>query len=143
MNNKLSVEILSSDKLILKEEDVNEIVVPTTMGDVGILPNHMGLISHIKPGEIVIKKNNRDDLLAITGGFLEVRKNRVSILADYAIRAEDIEVRRAEEAKERAKKVMENLTDREEFAKAEADLLRALLELKVATRRKTRETKLV
>ena len=74
--------------------------------------------------------------LATTGGFLEVLQNNVNVLADYAVRAESIEIAKVEEAKKRAEKLLEETKDKQELALAQADLQKAILELKVARRRK-------
>ena len=136
---KLILEIITPTKVILREE-VDEITVTTPNGEISILPNHVDLLTKIIPGEMVIKRNNKSELFAITGGFLEISKNNVSILADHAIRAEDIEVAKAKEAKERAEQVMKDKEGNRNFVMAEADLRRALIELKVATKHHQKRT---
>ena len=119
-------------------DDVDEIVVPTQSGQLTILPEHIALLTPITPGEMIIKKDGKEELMAITGGFLEVGENTVTILADYAVRGSNIQVAKAQEAKKRAEKAMaEKATDRD-FAEAEAQLRRSLLELKVADKLKKR-----
>ena len=78
------------------------------------------------------------DLFAITGGFLEVLNSHVNVLADYAIHADDIEIAKVEEAKERAQKAMKEKTTEEDFRVANAELAKSLLQLKVAHKRKVR-----
>lgn len=131
----LQLEIITPLKSVLKEQ-VDEIIIPTELGEIAILPNHVPLLAKIKPGEMIIKKNQKPIFFAITGGFLEVQNNNITILADYAVRAENIEVARAKEAEERAKNVMKQKTSGRDFVIAEADLRRALLELHVARRHK-------
>lgn len=131
----LQLEIITPLKSILKEE-VDEIILPTETGEITILPNHVPLVTKIKPGEMIIKKGQKASFFAITGGFLEIIDNKVTILADYAVRAEDIEVAKAKEAEERAKQTMKEKGDKREFATAEADLRRAIVELHVARRHK-------
>lgn len=132
---KLFLEIITPTKVVLKEE-VDEITIPTADGEISILPNHVDLLTKIKPGEMIIKKNNKLDSFAITGGFLEIAKNHVNILADYAVRAQDIEVAKANEAQERAKMAMKNKGTENEFRVAQAELIKALLELKIARKHK-------
>jgi F-type H+-transporting ATPase subunit epsilon len=134
----LLLEIITPEKVIYKDE-VSEVVVPTVDGEITILPNHVNLLTQIKPGELIIKKGSAQHYLAITGGFLEIgNNNKISILAEYAVRAQDIEVARAMEAKKRAEKVMsEKLTDNEQKI-AQAEMIKAILELKVATKHKRR-----
>lgn len=133
----LYLSIITTEKVVYNDE-VSEIVVPTVSGEIAILPNHINLLTQVNPGELIIKKGQSTQSLAITGGFLEVLDNKVSILADYAIKAQDIEVARATEAKKRAEKIMnEKITDKEQKI-AQAELIKAILELKVATRHKRR-----
>lgn len=133
----LHLEVITPEKIIYKD-DIDEVLVPTSKGQIGILPDHINLLTQVTSGEIHIKKGGKDQFLAVTGGFLEVSQNKITILADYAVRSEDIEVARAQEAKKRAEKLMEEKTSEKDFARIEADLQKSLLELKVAERRKHR-----
>lgn len=137
----LHLEIITPEKVVYKD-DVNEVISPTVNGEISILPNHVGLLTQIAPGEITVKKQGREYFLAITGGFLEVSRNKVTILADYAIRSEEIEIEKAQEAQKKARKLMEEKTSEKDFAIAESELRRSLLELKVAHRRKHLRTSL-
>lgn len=133
----LPLEIITTEKVVYKD-DVDEIIVPTVNGEIAILPNHINLLTQITPGELIIKKGTSIQLLAITGGFLEVNNNKISILADYAIKAQDIQLARASEAKKRAEKVMNEKTTDNEQRIAQAELVKAILELKIATKHKRR-----
>lgn len=133
----LLLEVITPETVILKEE-VDEIVVQTTTGEITILPNHEDLLTKLKEGEMLIKKHGKITYFALTGGFLEVSQNKVNILADYAIRAEDIEIAKAEEAKERAQKKLKEHQEEKEFIVADAELKKAILELKVARKIKKR-----
>jgi len=131
-------EIISPEKVVYKEE-VEEIILPTTGGQIAILPNHAALLTQVSPGEIIIKKGGKEHYMAITGGFLEVNNNNVSILANYAVRSEDVEVEKAIEAQKRAEKIMKDSDEKvskKDFAIAQAEFLRSILELKVASRRR-------
>jgi len=134
---KLVLEIITPTKVILNEE-VDEVTVPTVNGEISILPNHVDLLTKIKPGELIIHRSNKDELFAITGGFLEVSKNHINILADHAVRAADIEIAKAEQARERAQRAMKEKASEKDFAVADAELRKALLELKVARKHKPR-----
>ncbi len=136
----LQLEIITPEKVVYKN-DVDQIVVPTHDGEITILPHHIGLLTQVIPGEIIIKKGNTEQFLAITGGFLEVAGNSVSILADYAIRAEDIQVLKAQEAQRRAEKLMEEKESNIDFRTAQAELIRAITELKIASKRKRHSQK--
>lgn len=131
----LQLEIITPEKIVLKES-VDEVTIPAVTGEITILPNHAPLLTRIKEGELILKKNGRNQYFAITGGFLEIRDNNVNILADYAIRAEDIEVAKVKEAEERARKAMKEKVSNQDIAMAESDLRRAILELNVARKRR-------
>lgn len=132
---KLHLEIITPEKVVYTD-DVDMVVAPGAEGDLGILPGHIPLFTKVKPGEIMIRKGSGDSYLAVTGGFLEVLNDNVNILADYAIRAEEVAVAQAEEAKKRAEKLMEERSTRQDFALAQAELQKAILELKVARKRR-------
>ena len=134
---KLTLTILTPQAQVYSGE-ADEIIVPTANGEIGILPNHVGLLAQILPGELRVKNAGKTISFAILGGYLEVSKNTVNVLGDYAIRAEDIEVAKAEQAKVRAEKAKQEKVSKEDFATIEADLRRSLLELKVANRRRSR-----
>ncbi len=131
----MNLQIITPVREVLNE-NINELVVPTETGEITILPNHVSLITKVVPGELTIKKERKIDHFAITGGFLEVRENSIVILADYAVRAEDIEIAKAKEAQEKAVRAMKEKSDRREFAVAEADMKRAIVELQVARKYK-------
>jgi len=131
-------EIITPEKVVYKDE-ADVVVLPTRGGQITILPNHVALLTQVESGEIILKKDNKEQYLAITGGFLEVNNNNVSILADYAVRSEDVEVEKAIEAQKRAEKIMKESSEKvseKDFAFAESQLRRSILELKVASRRR-------
>jgi F-type H+-transporting ATPase subunit epsilon len=133
----LLLEIITPEKVIYKDE-ADEVIAPTVDGEIAILPNHVNLLTQVSPGELIVKKGNNLQHLAITGGFLEVTNNKVSVLAEYAIKAQDIEVARAMEAKKRAEKIMSEKSTDNELKVAQGEMLKAILELKVATKHKKR-----
>ncbi len=134
----LTVDIVTAERLVLSEEGVDEVVAPGIEGELTVLPMHAPLLTMIKPGVMRIKKANDETEMAITGGFLEVRDDRVTILADAAERAEEIDVARAEEARRRAERQLEQRETDVDLARVAAELQRALLRLKVAERRRRR-----
>lgn len=137
MNTPLLLEIITPEKVVYKDE-VDEVVAPTINGEIAILPKHINLLTQINPGELIIKKGSVQHYLAITGGFLEIDDNKISILADYAIKAQDIEVVKAQEAKKRAEKIMEEKVSDNDLRIAQGEIIKAILELKVATKHKRR-----
>ncbi len=133
----LLLEIITPEKVVYKDE-VDEVVAPTVNGEIAILPNHVSLLTQINPGELTVKKGSSNQSIAITGGFLEVTDNKVSIVANYAIKAQDIEVARTQEAKKRAEKIMSEKATDNEMKIAQGELIKAILELKVATKHRRR-----
>ena len=133
---KLNLSILTPESQIYSGE-ADEILVPTVNGEIGILPNHVSLLTQIMPGELRVKNGGKTNSFAIMGGYLEVANNTVNVLGDYAIRAEDIEVAKAEQAKARAEKAKQEKVSQEDLAVINSELRRSLLELKVARRRRT------
>jgi F-type H+-transporting ATPase subunit epsilon len=134
----LSVHIVTAEREVYAEEGVDQITVPGSEGELTVLPEHASLLTMINPGIMRIVKGGNETISTITGGFLEVHKDRVTILADTAERAEEIDVARAEEARLRAQRSLEERVGREELAAAAAALQRALLRLRAAERRHRR-----
>jgi F-type H+-transporting ATPase subunit epsilon len=134
---KLALDIITPTNTVLSEE-VDELTIPTVDGELSILPNHVNLLTKIAPGEMVIRKGTKNDLFAITGGFLEIANNHVNVLADYAIHADAIEIAKVEAAKQRAEKAMKEKLTEEDFRVNNAELAKSILQLKVAHRRKVR-----
>jgi F-type H+-transporting ATPase subunit epsilon len=132
---KLFLKIITPVKTIFSEE-IDELTVPTTTGEISILPGHIDILTKVTEGEMIIKRGGKSDNFAVTGGFLELVNNNINLLSDYVVRASDIEVAKAKEAKERAEKAMKEKQGSKEFIVAEAELRKALLELKVATKRR-------
>ena len=130
------LELVTPEKIVLSEE-VDEVTVPTTTGEITVLPKHVSLVTQVSPGELIVRKSGKVEHFAITGGILEVSKEKVVILGEHAIRADDIEVAKAEEAKRKAEQRMKERVSEEDFATIEADLRRSLLELKVARKRRS------
>ena len=133
----MQLEIITPEKIIY-QGDIDGLVINTADGEIAILPHHINLFSKIIPGEVTIKINNKEQFMAITGGFLEVSNNKVSILADYAVRAEEIEVEKAIAAQKRAEEIIKKQKEgisEQDFAAAQGDLRRAILELNIAKRR--------
>jgi F-type H+-transporting ATPase subunit epsilon len=121
----LTVSIVTAEREVYAEEGVDEITVPGSEGELTVLPKHAPLLTMIKPGIMRIVKGNDETISTITGGFLEVR-------------AEEIDIARAEEARIRAQRSLEERESREDLAAAAAALQRALLRLRAAERRRHR-----
>lgn len=134
----LKVEIVTAERLVYSEEGVDRLIVPGVEGELGVLTLHAPLLTMIQPGVMRIVKEGDEVEMAITGGFIEVRDNRVTILADSAERAEEIDEVRADEARGRAQRLLEEREAEVDLAQAEASLRRALIRLKTAERRRRR-----
>jgi F-type H+-transporting ATPase subunit epsilon len=134
----LKVDIVTAERLVYSEEGVERLIVPGVEGELGVLTLHAPLLTMIQPGVLRIVKGGDEVEMAITGGFIEVRQNRVTILADAAERAEEIDTVRAEEARRRAQRRLEERASEEDLARAEASLARSLARLKVVARRRRR-----
>lgn len=136
---KIHFQIVTPEKITYRD-DVDSITLPTQMGEITVLPHHAPLISSLKSGEAIIKKDGEEFSIAISGGFLQVQpKNKVVVLADAAERAEEISEERAEQARIRAEEILkEKRLDKAEMATAAAALEKSLIRLKVARRRSKR-----
>jgi F-type H+-transporting ATPase subunit epsilon len=119
-------------------DDVDVVVAPGIEGQLGILPHHAPLMTALQPGELMIRKNGEESYLAVTGGFLEVLGNKVTVLADAAERSEEIDEARAREAMERARERLERREADIELEQAMASFRRAQVRLNVARRRRGR-----
>jgi F-type H+-transporting ATPase subunit epsilon len=129
-------EVVTAERMIFADL-VNEVLAPGVWGQVGILPKHAPLITSLSAGELVIRKDGDEDvLIAIHGGFMEVREDKVTVLADTAERAEEIDIARAEAAQAAAKERLESSEGEEDLERARAALRRASLRLKVAGRKR-------
>lgn len=135
----LKLKIVTPEK-ILFEGKVSQVSISTIMGEITILPNHIPLVSQLASGEVIVKSNgDQEDLMAISGGFVEVLPDQVVILADTAERAEDIDEERAEEARKKAEEVLKTkISDLESFAMFSAKIEKELARLKVARKYKKR-----
>ena len=132
----IKLDIVTIERIVFAD-DVDMVVAPGTEGMLGILPHHAPLMTGLKAGELVIKRRGMpDQSLALGGGFMEVRPDKVTILADTAEHASEIDVARAEEARRSAEQLLkEKPADMAQYAALEIALRRAEVRLKVARRR--------
>jgi F-type H+-transporting ATPase subunit epsilon len=133
----LKIDIVTAERIVYSA-DVDEVVAPGVQGQLGILPHHAPLMTILQAGELIVKKGGQEEILAISGGFLEVRPDHIIILADQAERAEEIDAARAEEARKRAEERLRNKQAGIDDARAEAALRRAIVRLSVVERVKRR-----
>jgi F-type H+-transporting ATPase subunit epsilon len=138
----LTLEIVTPDRALLREE-VDEVVVPGSEGEFGVLPGHTPLLSMLKVGELWYRQGQEKHYLAIAFGFVEVLPDRVTVLAQVGERAQEIDVQRAERAKQRAEQrlaqAQPHLTQVDfDIERARIALMKSLLRLQVASRARTR-----
>lgn len=138
---KLSVDVVTAERSLLAETEVDMVVAPASEGEVGILPRHAPLLATLRPGRLRIKKGGQETELAVGGGFLQVNQNRVLILADAAERADEIDAERAEAARQQAEQALAEAARGGNQAQVEAArfaLRLSLARLNVARRRRRR-----
>jgi len=129
------LEIVTAERMIFSD-DVSAVLAWGVDGQLAILPHHAPLMTMLQPGDLMIRKDKEEEYLAITGGFLEVRPDKVIILADACERVDEIDIARAEEAKKRAQETMKAAPLSVDAAVAEAALRRSIARLKVAERKR-------
>ena len=129
MANTIHVDVVSAEEQIYSGE-AEFVVLPGVVGELGIYPRHTPLLTQIKPGAVRIKAPGAaEELVFVQGGYLEVQPHLVTVLADTAIRAKDLDEKAALDAKRAAEEAMQNKTSKEEIAHAEAELAIALAQL--------------
>lgn len=129
----IRLEIVTPERLVL-EDDADIVVARGAEGDLGVLHGHEPLITPLVPGELMYRSDGRENVLAVAGGFLEVRPDKVVVLADAVERPEDIDRQRADEARRRAERALSGQQEGPGREEAEAALQRAQARLRVAQR---------
>ena len=126
----IHVDVVSAEEQIYSGE-AEFVVLPGIEGELGVYPRHTPLFTEIRPGAVRMKLPNqeREELVFVQGGYLEVQPHNITVLADTAIRAKDLDEKAALEAKKAAEEAMQNKTSKEEIAQAEAELATALAQL--------------
>ena len=133
MAETLKLEIVTPQATVFSE-DVEMVTLPGVEGEMGILPQHVRLMTQLVPGEMIVRKSGQDRFLAVGEGLIEVTGDRVSIVTDMAVAAENIDEAKAEEARQRAAaRLLEKLST-EEVASVNAALVRSLAQLRVKRR---------
>ena len=131
----LHVEIVTAERIVYSQEGVDEVVAPGTEGQFALLPEHAAFITTLVPGELRIIRGGDEEIMAITGGFCEVRNDRVVILADAAERVEEIDIERAEAARRKAEEALRERAELVDLAQTQAALMRAMMRIRIAERR--------
>ena len=133
MANTLKLEIVTPEAKIYSE-DVEMVTLPAVEGEMGVFPNHVPLMTQVEPGELVVRKDGREVLLAIGEGFVQITGDRVAVMTDMAMKADDIDEAKAEEARRRAEARLAEKLEGEEAAMVSAALAQSLAQLKVKRR---------
>jgi len=136
----IKCDIVTVERLVYSDE-VDMVVAPGTMGTLGILPKHTPLITALEAGELRLKKGEEEERFAVSGGYMEVRPDRVIVMADTAEHAEEIDEARAEEARQRAEQLLKERPPDMDRAAIEGALRRSRVRLNVARKRRRRRTR--
>lgn len=135
----IKLDVITAEQQVMSD-DVDVVVAPGIVGELGILPHHAPLITMLQSGELLIRKGHEETYMAVTGGFLEVRPDKIIVLADACERVEEIDIERAEEAKRRAEELLKTQPEGLDAMRAEAALRRSLIRLRIAGRRARKGT---
>lgn len=133
----LKLEVITGERIVYAD-DVDIVVAPGVEGELGALPRHAPLLTTLQPGELRARKGSEEVVMAVSGGFLEVRPDKVIVLADTAERAEEIDAARAEAARQRAAERLAQRAETVDLARAEAALRRSLARLKIVEKKRKR-----
>lgn len=131
----LHLQIITPEKIVFDDE-VDQVTLPTSLGQITVLKNHTPLVTSIEPGELIFKRHQKESSLASGFGFAQISAKVVKVLVDLAAEGEEIEERKIEEAKKQAEEALKqkHLLSEEEFATAAANLQKALVQLKIKRR---------
>jgi len=131
----LRLEIVTPDAVVYSE-DVDMVTLPGVEGQMGVLPQHVPLMTQMVPGEMIVRKGGQDRFLAVGEGFVEITGDHVAILTDMAVAAESIDEAKAEEARQRAQARLHEKLSAEEVASVNAALARSLAQIRVKRRQR-------
>lgn len=134
----LSLEIVTPERIVIQETGVDSVTVPGAMGELTLLPQHAALMTALQPGPLVVRKDGVETDIALSGGFLEIFNDKITILADTAERSDEIDAARAEEARRRAQAILREHQADINIAEVMASLERAQARIRVAERRRRR-----
>lgn len=133
----LHLKIVTPEKLAL-EEEVDMVTLTSSEGELGILPNHAALMAKLMPGQLIIKKGSKQEILATGDGFIQIANNTLTILTDLAVTDTEIDERAVEDAKKRAEQALEQKLTDEEYAETMAILEKSLAQLRIKRRHRVR-----
>ena len=134
----LTLQIITPERVVFEEEGVASVTITGSQGELTILPSHAPLMTELRPGPLVFRKGGDEVDVALSGGFLEVREDKVVVLAETAERSDEIDLARAEEARKRAQEMLASREGEMDIAAVMASMERAQARLRVAERRRRR-----
>jgi len=134
MTDRLRLDIVTPASTV-SVEDVEMVTLPAVGGQIGVCPQHVPLLTRIAPGEIIVRRDERDEFFAVGEGLVEITGDHVAIVTDMAVAARDIDEARAEEARQRAAARLREKVSDEELATVNASLARSLAQLRVKRHR--------
>ncbi len=134
----LKLEIITPERIVFEEDGVESVTLPGILGEMTLLPSHAPLMTALQPGPLVFRKGGVDTDVALSGGFLEIRDDKVVVLADTAERSDEIDAARAEAARQHAQEALHEHGGEVDVAAAFAALSRAQARLRVVERRRRR-----
>ncbi len=130
----LSVELVTPERHLLDEANIDMVIAPGVDGQFAVLPNHAPLITELQAGVLVLRRNDSDQLLAISGGFFEVLRDKITVLADASERSTEIDLERAQKARDRALRELAAPIEPGEAIRARIALLRSIARIRAAER---------
>jgi F-type H+-transporting ATPase subunit epsilon len=133
MANTLRLELVTPDAIVYSE-DVELVTLPAVEGQMGVFPQHVRLITKLVPGEMMVRKDGHEDFLAVGEGLVEITNDRVAIVTDMAVAAENIDEAKAEEARQRAAARLRESASTQDLASVNAAMARSLAQLSVKRR---------
>ena len=134
----LKLAIVTAERQVLSEEGLDAVIAPRSEGQRDILPRHAPLMTMLEPGELRARRGAEELVIAISGGFMEVRNDIVTVLADTAEQAEEIDLERAQEARDRAQQLLRERPPDVDLAVIQASLRKSMVRLRVVERRRRR-----
>ncbi len=128
---KLTLEVVTPEKVVISEE-VDEVVLPGIEGEFGVLPGHIPFLTALKVGAMYYKKGEESEYLALSWGYVEVASDRVMVLAETAEKATEIDIKRAEDSREAAEKILTAGKEDTEYEKAQVRLEKSIIRVQIA-----------
>ncbi|MCA9773803.1 MAG: F0F1 ATP synthase subunit epsilon [Myxococcales bacterium] len=121
----ITLDLVTPERFLIDGVEIEEVTIPGAYGEIGVLPGHAPLLGHVRPGVLTYKAGGRAEVFAVSEGFMEVTPERVTVLANSAERAADVDLDRAKEAAARAAEQLARQLEQHEFAAVEAAAARA------------------